>query len=312
MLSKPVKIKLRLNPSEFLCCLTSTSQTKASLINIALTFDLIYSYGVFDASQGLTVTVPDYDLYQSVQVFDENHVTLDVAYPGETINIDQTQLTYGDHVYLFMRTQPPSLDKEGIAKLHKRQDSVKVSAPSAQPYVSEIKYDVESFNTLRTDLIRRAPQETVIYKGFVDSIDDIQSPYYQMTNLAGWGGLPAKQASYFVVLLGDEATKQGKPASMTFKAPDLQYDRSGYWFLTLYDADGWVTTDKFKISSLEAEPNKDGTYTIHFNAPEGSINNLQAPQNWNALFRNYLPTSLESILKFEKDITNNSKPKALK
>jgi len=271
-------------------------------------FDLIYSYGVFDASGGLTVTVPPYDLYQSVQIFDENHVTLAVVYPGETKTINKDQLTYGDHCYLFMRTMPPSMDEKGLKKLHERQDSVVVKAGSAKPYVSEVKYDVKSFNALRNELIARAPKETVIYKGFVESLDAIQSPHYQMTNLAGWGGLPATQTHYFVVLPGDVASANGQPASMTFKAPDLQYDRSGYWSLTVYDADGWVVTDPFKISSHEAKPNPDGTYTINFNGPKGSINDLQAPKGWNALFRCYLPKSLDSILAFEKDITTNSKP----
>ena len=68
-------------------------------------FDLIYSYGVYDVSGGLEVTVPEYDLYQIVQIFDENHVTLAVVYPGQTVKIGPEDVTYGEHVYLFMRTQ---------------------------------------------------------------------------------------------------------------------------------------------------------------------------------------------------------------
>lgn len=271
-------------------------------------FDLIYSYAVFDASKGLTIIVPPYGLYQSVQIFDENHVTLAVVYPDQTVKINKEQLTYGDHVYLFMRTMPPSMDEAGLKKLHERQDSVLVTAGSANPYVSEVKYDVESFNKLRTDLIKRAPTECIVYKGFIESLEDIQEPHYQMVNLAGWGGLPATQTHYFVVLPGDDESANGRAASMTFNAPDLQYKRSGYWSLTIYDADGWVVTDPFKISSLEAKPNADGTFTINFNGPEGSINNLKAPKKWNALFRCYLPKSLDSILAFEKDIITNRRP----
>ena len=70
-------------------------------------FDMIYSYGVYDASGGLEVTVPDYDLYHIVQIFDENHITLGVVYPGETVKVSKEELTYGDHVYLFMRHPTP-------------------------------------------------------------------------------------------------------------------------------------------------------------------------------------------------------------
>ena len=271
-------------------------------------FDLIYSYAVFDASSGLSITIPPYDLFQSVQVFDENHVTLKVIYPGETAKITPDQLTYGDHVYLFMRTMPSSTDEVGMKKLHERQDSVLVKAGSAKPYVSKVKYDVDSFNALRADLIKRATTELIIYKGFIESLNAIEEPHYQMANTGGWGGLPATQTHYFIVLPGDKAAADGHSARMTFKAPDLQYNRSGYWSLTVYDAEGWVATEPFKISSREIKPNEDGTFTINFNGPEGSINNLMAPKNWNALFRCYLPASLESILAFEKEVTTNNKP----
>ena len=270
-------------------------------------FDLIYSYGVFDASKGLTVTVPPYNLYHSVQIFDENHVTLRVAYPGDTVSISKKDLTYGDHVYLFMRTQPPSTDKAGMDVLHKRQDSVVVKTGSATPYVSEVKYDVESFNALRADLLKRGPKEAVLYKGFVESLAAIQAPHYQMVNLGGWGGLPATQTFYFVVLPGNKEAAEGKCSSTTFKAPDLQYKRSGYWSITVYDELGWVATNPFKMSSLDAKPNADGSYTLNFNCGDKAINNMNVPNNWNALFRSYLPTSLDSILAFEKDFTANRK-----
>jgi len=68
-------------------------------------FDLIYSYGVYDVSGGLEVSVHAYDLYQIVQIFDENQVTVAVVYPGDTVKLSQQDVTFGNHVYLFMRTQ---------------------------------------------------------------------------------------------------------------------------------------------------------------------------------------------------------------
>lgn len=50
-------------------------------------FEQIYSYGVFDASGGLTVTVPDYDYLHLVQDFDENYVALEVVYQGQTKHV---------------------------------------------------------------------------------------------------------------------------------------------------------------------------------------------------------------------------------
>ncbi len=275
-------------------------------------FDLIYSYAVYDITGGLKITVPAYDLYQIVHVFDENHVTIAVVYPGQTVELGPKDVTFGDHVYLFMRTQPRSDDEKGMEEMRKRQDSVVVEAGSDKPYVSPVKYDIASFNKLRAELIQRAVTEGVIEQGFVDNIKDIKSPQYQMINLAGWGGLPAKHAFYFVVLPGDDAAKNAEPSSVTFDKPDLQYDRAGYWSLTVYDEKGWVVTDPFHLNSRTAKPNPDGSITLNFNGGPDAINNIQVPKNWNALFRAYLPTSVDSIVKYRDDFVANHKVVAAK
>ena len=270
--------------------------------------DTFYSYAVYDASKGLSVTVPPYKVYHSVQVFDENHVTLGVAYPGETVTIKHDQLSYGDHVYLFMRTMPISLDKAGLKTLHEHQDGVVVKAGSSNPYVSKVKYDLDSFNKLRAEMIVRTAKELVVYKGFIENIKDIQAPHYQMANISGWGGFPASHAHYFIILPGDEGSKNGKPSSMTFSAPELQYKRHAFWSITIYDKDGWIVTTPYKVTSMNAKPNQDGTFTVNFNGPKGSINNVPTPKGWNALFRCYLPISSKNIIAFEKDIVTNRKP----
>jgi hypothetical protein len=268
-------------------------------------FDLIYSYGVYDVSGGLTITVPTYDLYQIVQVFDENHMTLAVVYPGDTVKLSKKDVTYGDHLYLFMRTQRRSADGKGLKELNKRQDAVVIKAGSAQPYVSEVKYDPVSFNKLRTHLIGPyGIKKAVIHKGFVDNLEDVVFPHYQMVNLGGWAGLPAKHAFYFVVVPGDEASKTGKSSSMTFRPPPVQYQKNGYWSLTLYNEQGWVATDKFNTNSHKAKPNPDGSYTLNFNTP-GAINNLEVVENWNGLFRCYLPESVDNILEFKAGVMKN-------
>ena len=275
-------------------------------------FDLIYSYAVYDISGGLKISVPEYDLYQIVHVFDENHVTIAVVYPGETVELSKNDISYGEHVYLFMRTQPRTLDETGMVEMRKRQDNVVVEASSAKPYVSEVKYDVASFNKLRNVMIKRAITEGVIHRGFIDDIKDIDSPHYQMINLAGWAGLPAKHAFYFVVLPSDEGAKAGKHSRVTFKSPDLQYNRAGYWSMTVYDEKGWVVTENFYTNSSKIQKNEDGTITLNFNGTNQDVNNIEVPENWNILFRCYLPTSVESILAYQEDFMKNSKVLSVK
>ena len=199
-----------------------------------------------------------------------------------------------------------------MEEMRQRQDAVKVEAGSAKPYIPEVKYNLASFNTLRAELIKRAPNEVVIEKGFIDNLKDTLTPQYQMVNLAGWAGLPAKHAYYFVVLPGDEGAKNGEPSSVTFKQPDLQYKKAGYWSLTIYDEKGWVVTDPFHLNSHEVKPNKDGTITLNFNGGPNAINNINVPKNWNGLFRCYLPNSVPSMIAYKKDFTKNHKVLAIK
>ena len=91
---------------------------------------------------------------------------------------------------------------------------------------------------------------------------------------------------------------------MTFRPPPVQYGKNGYWSLTLYNEQGWVATENFFTNSFKAKPNSDGSYTIHFNTP-GAINNLEVVENWNGLFRCYLPESVESVLEFQGKIMKN-------
>jgi hypothetical protein len=270
-------------------------------------FDMIYSYGVFDAAAGVTITVPDYEYLQLVQVFDENHVTLEVVTPGKTAHISPTDLTHGSHIYLFMRTQPPSYDDDGMEVMRQRQDAVTVEAESARPYVSDVTYDLDSFNALRFDLLRRAVEEVAQpYLGFIESLDDINTPQYQMVNLAGWGGLPVRHAHYIPITSGDERVLAGETSSVTFTPPELRYDDGGYWSMTVYSEDGWVATDRFNTNSHRATPNADGTYTLTFNPDDPDAPNpLDVAENWNGLFRCYLPESPEGILEFDRDFVGN-------
>lgn len=269
-------------------------------------FDMIYSYGVYDISKGLTVAIPEYDLYQSVQIFDENHITLAAVHPGQTVTLGSDDVSYGEHVYLFMRTQRRTYDQDGLKELNKRQDAVQIKNKSKNPYVSEVIYDVDSFNNVRQELLKRvAAGEAKSELGFVNSINDIVYPHYQLVSIAGWAGQPAQEAFYILLSPGDEAARKGECSSMTFTPPELHYDQNGYWSITIYDNGGWVATDTFNTNSLKAKSNQDGTYTIHLNCEESDINNIEVVENWNGLMRLYLPVTVEKAVQFREGLYKN-------
>ncbi|MCY1247249.1 hypothetical protein D9M72_605640 [compost metagenome] len=61
------------------------------------------------------------------------------------------------------------------------------------------------------------------------------------------------------------------------------------------------------MNSSKAKPNPDGTITLNFNGGPDAINNIKVPKNWNALFRCYLPSSVEGIVEYRKDFVKKHK-----
>jgi hypothetical protein len=64
--------------------------------------------------------------------------------------------------------------------------------------------------------------------------------------------------------------------------------------ITTYDSEGWLAKDKAAISSSEATPNPNGSYTVWFNSP-GSQNNVETPSPFTALLRIYVPKSKDGV-----------------
>lgn len=264
--------------------------------------DFVYSYGVFDASQGITITIPEYDLYQSAHVIDENHLTLAVVHAGETASIDPNALSFGEHVYVMIRTQPRSGDFGSSDVLSKRQNGVEIKNASKNPYKSEVYYDLQSYENSKEqlfDLLRNGRQARAEL-GFVRSVDEIVFPYYQIVGIAGWAGLPSDEAFYLNLYQEDDKTRQGKCSEFTFPAPELQYERNGYWSISVYDAHGWVATEKASLTSNEVTPNKNGTYTVRFNCGDDASNNLEVVPGWTSVMRLYLPSDVESAIDFRE------------
>ncbi|CAN5393698.1 DUF1214 domain-containing protein [soil metagenome] len=262
--------------------------------------DVIYSSAVVDVSQGATISLPKGKTYQVVQVLDMQNYTVKTLYPGESITLSPDNLTYGNYVYLNMRTRKKSLDQAGLDDAHKRQRAALIQAKSAIPYTSpDIVIPVKKMEEIRAVLIDDIKKGLLKNSSNVMGTPTNTDPQGHIYATAyGWGGLPIADAGY-LDLVNNTKLENGKclPSKVTFKPADLNFEKGGFWSITTYNEEGWLAEDKAAISNSTAVPNADGTYTIHFNNPNEK-NNVNTSAPFSALLRSYVPVSKATIVDY--------------
>ena len=271
--------------------------------------DMLYSHGVFDASGGIVVRIPEPTTgYQSVHLFDGNHAQIGVVYPGETKTFGPEKIsTVGKHIYAMMRT---STDR-GLEAARKAQDGVIIETKSdanfkgqgfSEKQLAEAKRMLAAavpagLVKAKTAYSEELKPGTVLLKDGTD----IEKFHYITSSLLGWGLMPNEHAYYPQLSIKENAC-----IPVNFPRPPVQYDKSGYWSFTAYGLDGYIRTKNSVISAYKAKANPDGTYTVHVgNGNECSthLNHLDMPAGGASItLRLYRPTSLSDAKKFEETL----------
>ncbi|MEX0331015.1 MAG: DUF1214 domain-containing protein [Puniceicoccaceae bacterium] len=74
----------------------------------------------------------------------------------------------------------------------------------------------------------------------------------------------------------------------TYKVPP--FNEGGFFSITMYDADGWMFSDRAILNEFNIEFNEDGTFDVYFGeCGEDVKNNLPIVDGWNFLMRVYEP-----------------------
>jgi uncharacterized membrane protein len=274
--------------------------------------DMLYSQGVFDVSEGMTVTVPEGTTgYQSVLMFDANHGQIGVVYCGESREVTADEVSTEDkHIYAMMRT---STDK-GVKAANAAQDAVKMEPKSATEYVGP-GYDQEQLAEAKRMLaggIVLVKNQTAYAKELIPGTvllkdgTDLEKYNYIFTSLLGWGLMPLEDAYYNNVVI-----KEADCTEVTFAKPPVDYENLGYWSLTAYNMEGYLGTDNAALSAYKAESNDDGSFSVFVGNSEdckSKANRIDMPEGGAALtLRMYRPTSLEAAKEFEtKFVADNN------
>ena len=278
--------------------------------------DMLYSHGVFDASAGLTITMPEKMTgYHSVHVFDAAHCQVAVVYAGETRAIAPDQISTSDkHVYAMMRT---STDR-GLPVANKAQDLVKINAKSSKPYIGP-GYDQAQLAQAKRVLAGAVPAGLVQARtAYVDEMipdtvvlkdaPDLDKYHYIMCSLLGWGLMPNDHAYYPQLSIQENGTDG---VLVNFPNPPVQYDKGGYWSFTAYGMDGYLRTEKSVISAYKAKPNADGSFTVQVGGDaDKHANHVDMPKGGASItLRLYRPTDIGDAKAFEAEFQKANRDK---
>jgi len=273
--------------------------------------DMLYSQGVYDVSESLTVMMPDCKTgYQSVHMFDANHGQLGVVYCGETKTITAADVSTSDkHIYAMMRT---STD-QGLEVANAAQNDVVMEASSNTDYVGpgydhmqlkqakRVLAGTASIVKAKTAYTNELIPDTVTIKDG----SDLDQYNYVLASLLGWGLMPNEHAYYPQLVIKDSDCTE-----VTFPKPPVQYDKSGYWSFTAYSLDGYLRTGNAVVSSYDAKPNDGGSFTVYVgnsDACKAHANRVDMPNGGTAIsLRMYRPNNIADAKAFEEEFRSSN------
>ena len=251
---------------------------------VASQVDRFLGFGaVVDASEGVTVTVPDTgDRYLTVMVMDEDGYVDTVLHDPGTHELS-ADLVGGGYAVLIARILVDPTVADDVAEVNRLQGGLVVDAPSARPWTPGL-FDETSYSATKKALLAlgQGLHDSRRTFGTRSSVDPVR---FLIGSAGGFGGLPEEEAYYAI-----RATPQ-RPGRYVLRVADVPVD--GFWSVSVYDRDGYFDEnpyDSYSINNVTAVADDDGAVTIHLGPePDGSPNFLYVKDGWNYVARMYRP-----------------------
>ncbi len=246
--------------------------------------DTLYSYGVFDLSEPVTLTLPEPGRrFQSIRIINQDHfIVADQARPG---TYALTQESVGSrYVHVNIRTLVTPGDPEDVAAAHALQDAVRLE--QASPGSLELpEWNQESLGALRRAILGLGafvPDSRRMF-GARDQVDPVR---HLAGTAGGWGG-GSEQAVLFI-----NVTPERNDGTTPHQLRVAEVPVDGFWSISVYNAAGYFESNPhggYSLNNLTAKPGPDGAFLLQFGGSPDQANWLHISPGWNYTVRLYLP-----------------------
>jgi len=251
---------------------------------IRMNRDTLYSAGVFDLSDPVTIIKPDAaGRFQSMMVISQDHSMLPVEHGAGEFTLTREKVGTRFAIVIF-RTFVNANDPQDIKSANAMQDKISLRQKNAGTFETP-DWDEASLKKVRDAIIVLASTRTSS-KGMFGDKAKLNPISHLLGTAMGWGGNPEQAAMYDSV--APEKNDGKTPYRITVK--DVPVD--GFWSITVYNKAGFMEKNdqnSYSYNNVTADKNADGSITINFGGGPGAINNMPITAGWNYTVRMYQP-----------------------
>jgi hypothetical protein len=251
---------------------------------IRMNRDTIYSAGVFDLTDPVTIVKPaSGGRFQSMMVINQDHSMPPVEHGSGEFTFTREALGSRYAIVIF-RTFVDANDPADIKAANALQDRIVVRQKSPGTFQAP-DWDQASLKKVRDALNVLAATRTDSRGMFGDKAK--LDPISHLLGAAfGWGGNPEASAMYDNVV----PAKNDGTTLHSLSVKDVPVE--AFWSITVYNKDGFMEKNDrnvYSYNSVTAKKNPDGSTTINFGAGPGAVNDLPITPGWSYVVRMYQP-----------------------